>query len=180
MSEITELQKRTLSEFLGTNLVVSGINSLRNSYNNLGYEVKPVCFANISITSILNIPSISKDYDAYFTSWENWEKMLDTIWGVIKNFPWERERADCDDRARVVSGLCSLIYRINTCGQMYCEFTNILTGEKGRHYANIIMDNNQNLYLFDVDNGGLKMKLEKNKPTTMGNWSYRFISMELA
>jgi hypothetical protein len=177
---MTQLKIRQLNKSFGISLTVAGIKGLRSSYNNLVYDTKSTSYVKIAITKEVNVPIVNKDYDAYFTSWENWQQMLDTMYNIIKNFSWERERLDCDDRARLVSGLCSLIYRINTCGQVYCEYTDNRNGNTGRHYANIIIDNNMDVYLFDVDNGGLTTKIEEGLPTTMGNWSYKFLSVELS
>jgi hypothetical protein len=107
--------------------------------------------------------------------------MLDTAWAILKNYNWEKERFDCDNRADWVSSFCSLHYRINSCHKIFCEIYNVTTGILvDRHYTNIIVDNDSNVYLFDVDNGGQKKKIESGKEIIMGNWRYKFISAEIS
>ncbi len=177
MEEITKIQARKLNRAFGTSLAVAGINGLRNSYNNLGYIKKDYTFLDGCVKDVVDVFTGNEDYNYYFTSWENWQEMLDTIWGIVKNFNWEQERFDCDNRAHLVSALCSFIYRINTCGRVYCEVKNINNGNINRHYANLIVDNLGDVYLFDVDNFGNRIQLEKDKSVTMGFWNYTFFQV---
>ena len=174
--EITKIEARKFNKAFGTSLTIAGINGLRSSYNNLGYIIRNYTFLNYSVKQIVDIFVGNEDYNYYFTSWENWQEMLDTIWGIVKNFNWEEERFDCENRAMLVSALCSLIYRINTCSRIYCEVRNINNGQISRHYANLIVVEDGGVYLFDCDNGGRRIKLEKGKPIIMSAWEYTFFS----
>jgi hypothetical protein len=45
--------------------------------------------------NLLGITSVAMDAEYFTTSWENWEKILDTVWGIVKNFKWTAEKFDC-------------------------------------------------------------------------------------
>jgi hypothetical protein len=114
------------------------------------------------------------DYQYYTTDWDNWSDILDNVYSILRENPWTAEKADCDNRAEFTSSLISVIYNLNTCGRTFCEVS-YLDGKKGNylHWANIIVDKDGSLYLFDADNGGLKQKITS---TTLiaGNVKYIF------
>ena len=96
----------------------------------------------------LGIEGAELDVAYYSTSAENWEKILETIWGIVKNFPWREDRSDCDDRAIFVVALCSIIFGLNTCSWTYCDRNNLDGDWSGRHYSNIVIDKTGNIILF--------------------------------
>lgn len=173
---MTKQQKvNRIAKTFGTTLTVAGFRMTRSSYDKLVKVKLPSKLINDSF----DIPISQRDFAYYFTGWDNWKGMLETIYKIIKNFKWERDKFDCDDRSKLVSALCSLLFRLNTCAEVYCEVTNLKTGNKVHHWTNVVITSVGELYLFDVDNGGLTMKLEPNKPISMGKWTYNFINVRL-
>ena len=171
-----EIKIKALSRSFGTALINSGFGMIKSSYKNLLVVHFPFSHLKDAFDKVVKIPLIQMDYTYYFTTWKNWDKMLDIIWGIIKNFKWEEDKFDCDNRAKLVSSLCSLFFGMNSCGEVYCKITNIKTGASIRHWTNVIVTATGELYLFDVDNSGLRMKLVPGKPITMGRWHYEFRS----
>ena len=171
-----EIKINKIARLFGTKLTVGGFKMIRSGYSNLTPVLLEGGAIDMAIKKIVNIPITIYDLDYYSTSKENWEEMLDIISQIIVNFPWEKEIRDCDNRAGLVSDLCSLFYGVNTCGRVYCETTNIKTGKKSLHYANLVILENGGLLLYDVDNFRLIMKLEPNKPITMGVKNYKFFN----
>jgi hypothetical protein len=97
------------------------------------------------------------------TDWEHWSEILDKVYTILGENVWTENVADCDNRSEFTSALISIIYHLNCCGRLYCEVS-YLDGRKGNylHWANIIVDKNKELYLFDCDNLGLKQKITSN------------------
>ncbi len=127
--------------------------------------------------SNLQIPLDNLDSDYYFTSWENWEKIIDVLWGIMKNFNWVAEKFDCDQRSAFTTSLAGLLFGLNTCCGVFCEVYDANTGIlKYLHWANIIIDKDNNCYLFDVDYGGMKQKITGNN-MVMGANKYKFIRL---
>ena len=125
----------------------------------------------------LGVNATELDFLFLTTSYDNWSQIIDVLYGIVKNFPWEAEVFDCDDRSALMTSLCSLIFRLNTCMGAYCQVSNATTGDlKYLHWCNIIVDKDGNLRLFDVDNGGLNQKIFGND-VIMGNCKYHFISL---
>lgn len=119
--------------------------------------------------------SVELDVDFYTTSWDNWQLILDDVWGIIKNFNWIADTADCDNRSALTTVLCGLLFGVNTCSGVYCDRYNLDGGWSGRHWANLITDKDGNTYLYDSDNHGLRQKVSNND-IIMGREKYHFIS----
>jgi hypothetical protein len=147
------------SEFSST---LGDINTIRTALNNSGL-------------SGVGIHQLDSSY--YFTSWDNWQKMISVLNPIAANFDWEAERFDCDNRSNLMSSLCSLVFRINTCSTLYCDVYDSTTGAyKYAHYCNLITDDAGNCYLWDVDYGGQYTKITSN-PVIMGVNKYQFYSI---
>lgn len=175
-----QIKINRIARALGINFTVAGFKMLKSSYDNLKPVKFPSRFVNDSFNKIKNIPISQRDFHYYFTDWSNLKKMTIIIYRIIKNFKWERDRFDCDDRSKLVSALFSLLFGLNSCGEVYCKITSLKTGRTGRHWTNVIITSSGEVYLFDVDNFGLTMKLYPNKPISMGKWSYEFISARIS
>lgn len=173
-----QIKINQLSRRYGTVLAVHGFKFIKGSYSDMQPTiVKPF---GVIVNAIRNIaPFIAiaqKDLNYYTTTKENWEKCFETIYGIVKRFKWQKDKFDCDDRAKLVSALCSLLFGLNTCAEVYCEIINIKTGNKIRHYTNIAITSDSEVYLFDVDQEGKRKIIEAGEPISMGNWTYKLIS----
>ena len=137
----------------------AGIEKIQNAVKDLGVSVTPL------------------DDKYYFTSWDNWQKIIAVINPIVQQFEWVSERFDCDNRANLVCSLISLIFEINTCAGLYCDVFDAKTGDyKYRHYANLIVDKDDNVWLWDVDNGGQYTKITSNNPI-LGSLKYNLMSI---
>ena len=173
MSEINKIKRQ-----IGTLMTTAGLMQIRQSINDLATEeiylkkIRESCNSfGISINEL--------DFMYRTTSWETWEQIIPTLYGIIKEFKWEAEYFDCDDRASFMTSLCSLLFRINTCASCYCEVYDSATGKlKYLHWCNIIIDRSAQLYLFDVDNGGMVQKITSNN-LIMGNNKYNLLQLRL-
>lgn len=121
------------------------------------------------------IPPVLLDNIYYYTSFENWQTIMQTLNPIVQQFTWEAERFDCDKRANLLASLVSLLFRLNTCGTIYCEVQNVNGGEKYLHYINFIVDDKGIGYIWDADNGGLYQKIT-GQDMVMGNVKYHFKS----
>lgn len=154
VSQIREAQ----SEFSTT---LAGIEKIQGAVKNFGISVSQA------------------DTSYYFTSWDNWRKIIDVLNPIAKNFVWEAERFDCDNRASLMSSLISLLFRINTCGKVYCDVYDAGNGKyKYTHYCNMIVDDAGNCYLWDVDYSGLTQKVTSNL-AVMGINKYQFYNLRV-
>ena len=171
-----QIKINQLSRKYGTVFTVHGFKWIKGSYSNLTTIVKSFGAIYNVVRSLALIPVVQRDLNYFTTTKENWEKCLDTIYGIVKHFKWQKEKFDCDDRAKLVSALCSLLFGLNTCGELYCEVTSLKTGNKIRHYTNLAITSKGEVMLFDVDNGGEKKIIDVGEPISMGKWSYRLIS----
>lgn len=175
-----QIKINRIARTFGISLAVISIKVIRSSYDNLNPIKFPSKFVVEAIKKIKDIPISQKDFIYYFTTWENEEKMLAVIYKIVKNFKWERDKFDCDDRAKLVSALHSLFSRLNSCGRIYCKITNINTGATDTHHANVVITWDGKVYLFDVDNSGLTAELRPADIPynfTMGKWHYQFRSV---
>ena len=121
---------------------------------------------------LLGLPVSQLDEKYYFTSWENWQKIIETINPILQMNGWIAERFDCDKRSFLVTSLVALLFEINTVRPIYCDVYRMSDGAFAyAHYANVIVDNNGNSYLWDVDNGGLTTKITSVNPI-IGNKKY--------
>ena len=170
---MNQIKINNIARILGKTLTVAGIKAIKSSYDNLKPVKLSFGFLKTSFDKVKDTPITERDLTYYFTDWNNWAVMTNIIYSIVKNFKWEAEKHDCDDRAKLVSALCSLFFGLNTCGELYCEVTSIKTGNKIGHWANVIITSNGECYLFDVSNSGLTMRLYPDK-YTMGKWSYKF------
>jgi len=122
--------------------------------------------------ALLGLPATQLDEKYYFTSWENWQKIIDTINPILSQFNWKAERFDCDDRALLVTALTALFFDINTVRPVYCDVYRVSDGQFAfAHYANVIVDLNGNAWLWDVDEFGKFVKITSLKPI-IGNKKY--------
>lgn len=166
---------KKIARNFGVSLIIAGLNTIKNLYKGL----KPVVLRSGDIkeamNKITNIIVGFYDKQYYTTNKDNWNEMLDVISAIIKVFEWIKEKFDCDNRARLVSSLCSLLFGLNTCGYVYCETTHINTGKKSLHYANLVVLDDGSLILYDVDNKRRKLVLDIGKPITMGYKTYKLL-----
>jgi hypothetical protein len=172
-----ELQINSLMRTIGTLQTSVGLKTIMKAASE--FETNKITGLNIlsSLKKLgINSSNVSQlDALYYTTSWDNWKKILETVWGIVKNFNWVEDKFDCDNRAAFVTVLCGLLFGVNTCSSVYCQRDNQNGGWSGRHWTNIAIDKDGNTYLFDVDNNGLMQKIDNND-CLMGNEKYHFIS----
>lgn len=127
---------------------------------------------------LLGLPVVQLDEKYYFTSFENWQKIIATINPILQQFNWVKERFDCDKRAFLVTALTALFFEVNTVRPIYCSVSNVLNNTlKYYHYANIIVTSDGEVFLWDVDNGGLTTKITSLNPTINNN-SYHLLAVK--
>lgn len=121
---------------------------------------------------LLGLPATQLDEKYYFTSFENWQKIIATINPILDQFNWVSERFDCDKRAFLVTGLVAMFFEINTVRPMYCDVYRVGDGQFAfAHYANVIVDLDGNAWLWDVDEFGKFTKITSQNPV-IGNKRY--------
>jgi hypothetical protein len=125
----------------------------------------------------ISVSELDEKY--YFTSFDNWLKIIETLNPIVEQFVWKAEKFDCDNRANLICSLCSLIFEINTVAGVFCDVYEAGTNKfLYRHYANLIIDKDNNVYLWDVDNKGQYTKITKNNPV-IGNLRYNLMSIRV-
>jgi hypothetical protein len=121
---------------------------------------------------LLGLPVSQLDEKYYFISFDNWLKIIETLNPILKEFGWKAERRDCDDRALFITAMVSFLFEINTCRPVYCEVWRVGDGQFAyAHYANVIVDNAGNAWLWDADENGEYTKITSTTPI-IGNKKY--------
>ena len=169
-----QIQINNIYKTLGVSLITSGVTFAKGTY-----KVSPVISTFSSVQNALskvelNFPATQLDNWYAYLSWQDWQEVLPTIINLMKNFPWTAEYFDCDNRANMVLNFANLLTGTNSIGRAYVEIYNKTTGTLvGLHYCNLIVDKDQNVYLFDIDNGGgTSTQILFDTPITIGNWLY--------
>jgi hypothetical protein len=171
-----QLKISALSRILYSLMITNGIAGLRK--NQSEFEVKQGYFQDVLLAiKPFGIDTLNLDNTYYFTTFENWKTIIELLYNkIIIYFKWEAEKFDCDNRAMLFSALASVIFKLNTVGQVYCE---VKTPNGGYlHWANIIIDKDNIAYLLDLDNGGRYQKITGNK-MVMGNATYTLKSLRI-
>ena len=170
-----QIEFNNIARIFGTTLTIRAFQIIRNSYR--GLIKHRIGFGTLKtyIDKVKKMVVVQRDLSYYSTSWKNYEKMAAIVWKIVKPFGWKKNFRDCDDRAKFVSALFSFLFDINTCGEFYVRVKSIKTGKDYLHWCNIIVTSNGDCYLFDVDNGGLTMRLS-NQQASMGKWTYELKS----
>lgn len=173
---MADLQISALSRVLGSLMITNGVFTLKK--NQSEFEIKQGYFQDIlSAVKPFGLDTLNLDNTYYFTSYENWQTIIDLLYNkIIVYFKWEAEKFDCDNRAMLFSALASLIFGLNSVGQVYCEVKT--PTNKYLHWANIFVDKNNICYLFDIDNGGRCQKIT-GKNMIMGSANYSLISLRI-
>jgi hypothetical protein len=121
---------------------------------------------------LLGLPVSQLDIKYYFTSFDNWQKIIATINPILQQFNWQSEKWDCDKRSYLVTALVALFFGINTIRPLYNTIYSVANGQNlADHYANVFVTAEDKMVLWDVDNGGQYTKVTSN-PVVIGNWSY--------
>ena len=174
-----QLKLNLIARTFGTTLMKSGIGMIRSGYEDYEIINSSLRLANDALDKIgLKISVNALDISYYYTTWENWQTIIDVLYGIIKDFKWEADKFDCDNRSNLMTSLCSLLFRINTCAGLYCKVLNLQTGIKYLHWANIIFTKDGKVYLFDVDNFG-KYQQIISSDIIMGQNKYTPISIRI-
>ncbi len=127
----------------------------------------------------LGLQLTEEDYEYYGTTEENYRIILDDIYGILQDNPWNREIADCDNRANFVSSWISINYGLNSVARVYCEVYDATTNQlKYLHWCNLFIDWVGDIFLFDADNGGMIQKITDKTPI-MGANKYNLISARI-
>lgn len=160
---------------IGQLLITAGIKQLRDAISD--FSVVEGDFARFC-RPLLGLPVSELDSAYYFTSFKNWQKIIDTINPITKEFPWLAEVFDCDDRATLVVALIDACFEINTCRQVYCKVWRVSDGQLAYyHYANIFVDIDGNSWIWDADEFGKYTKITTNNPI-IGNKRYELLSVK--
>lgn len=163
-----------LIKSFNASLITSGLQYMKNAFKiretQKSYGSIKDAFIHAGLSGV---PITEMDITYWMTDWEIWNSCLDVVNNIAKNFPWKAERWDCDNRSSFVATLCELFLGINTCGQGFGEIVNKDTGQSiAMHWFNLIVDSGGNLYIYDVDNLGLRKQIVLGQPIIMGNWKY--------
>lgn len=117
------------------------------------------------IKPLLGLTTVQLDDKYYFTSWDNWQKVIATINPILQQFNWVSERFDCDKRSFLVTGLVAQLFEINTVRPIYCDVYRVSDGLFAyAHYANVIVDSAGQAWLWDLDEQGLTTKITTTSP----------------
>lgn len=120
---------------------------------------------NQFIRPLLGLPVVQLDEKYYFTTFDNWQKIITTINPILNQFNWISEKFDCDKRAFLVTGLVALFFEINTVRPVYCSVYRVSDGAFAYdHYANVIVDSLGVAWLWDLDENGLYTKITTTTP----------------
>jgi len=142
--------------------IIASSDKFKNALNKVGVK--------------LNYTELDVNYA--FTSYDNWQEIIRCLYdNIVKFFKWEAETFDCDNRAELMSALCSAIFGV-ALGRVYCEIYDLNGELKYLHWANLIVDRDNNAYLLDVDNGGLCQKITSNN-VVMGIVRYKLITLRI-
>jgi hypothetical protein len=173
MSEINKIKRS-----IGTLMTTAGLMQIRQAINDLATEEIYVSKIKESCNK-LGIGVNELDFTFRTTSWQTWEQIIPILYGIIKEFKWESDIFDCDDRASFMTSLCSLLFRVNTLASAYCEVYDATTGKlKYLHWANVVIDRDAQLYLLDVDQSGMIQKITSNN-LIMGVNKYHILQLRL-
>lgn len=171
MNNEEKIKINILARTIGTELIKRGISIIRN-----GNDFNPVPgdlrIINDAFDKI-EIPISVDDIGFMFTNWNNWQEIIKIINIIIRYFPWQEEVGDCDDRSAFACELTVFCFKLNTIGRIYCEVKT--NGKTFLHKANVIVCPDGQLYLWDIDNGGMTAKIT-SKNIVIGNWNYSLIS----
>ncbi len=167
----------SMTKAFGQTLINAGFNLERNAFSNLIPVNQGYGWLTDTVANATPIPVVIRDVRYFSTTKENLIACCDLIWGIVKNFKWQAENRDCDDRAKLVSALFSLLFGLNTCGELYCAVKSLSgTGFTGNHYNNLLVSSEGSILIFDVDNQGLVKEIFLNQPISFGYWSYTLMS----
>lgn len=173
------IKVNAIARSFGTALIKSGINMIKSGVDFTSMVSGPRIINDALQNKGINIPISQLDVNYYYTSWDNWKKIIEVLYGIIKDFKWEADKADCDDRSNLMTSLCSIIFGINTCGGLYCEVYDAGSNKlKYLHWANLIITSSGEIHLFDVDQSGQTTKVS-SQPVIMGNNKYVFKQLRI-
>ena len=147
---------------MGQLLISAGITQMNESIRELaGVEGTFADFCK----PLLGLPVSELDSKYYFTSFDNWVKIMDSLNPLTKEFYWVAEKRDCDKRAMFISSMVSMLFELNTCRPIYCDVYRVGDGQFAfAHYANIFITNDNQAILWDADEGGLTTKITTLTP----------------
>lgn len=169
-----QLQIKYLSGVVNALMITNGIASLKKNHSDFAKTTGT--FSDLNKIRQFGIDVLPLDNTYYFTSLDNWRTIIDYLYNrIIAFFPWKADSFDCDNRAMLMSSLVSLIFNLNSMGQVYCEV--ITPTQKYLHWANIFSDGD-NFYLLDVDFRGKYTKITSN-PVIIDNVKYKLITLRI-
>jgi hypothetical protein len=171
------IQINTIKRKIGQLLITAGIKQLRNSISDFStQESNYIRFKDAM--GFLNVPVSELDSKYYFTSYENWLKVIETLNPITKEFPWLAEVFDCDDRATLITALVNACFEINTCRTVYCKVWRVSDGKFAyAHYANIFVDDSDRVWLWDADEKGQHTRITSLSPV-INNKRYELLAVK--
>ena len=163
---------------LGATLITSGIQTIQKSYKPVRNPITYGFITNAFINVGLNIPVAQMDINYLTTTLDIWQDFFEYAKEIAKNFKWTAEYFDCDNRSAFIKTLADCILGVNTCCLGYGVVLHKDTGATlFRHWFDIIVLTDGTLYIFDIDNNGGMVKIEKDKNPVIGNWRYKIESV---
>lgn len=171
------IQINNIKRQIGTLGIIFGIKNFRDAISD--FETKIGTFSEVlKYIKGLNIQSTQYDITYKFASFDTCEKIIESLNPIAKEFGWVAEFEDCDDRAKLMSALVSMLFLINTNFAAYCEVYEANTGKlKYLHYANLIVAEDGKLIFWDVDYNGKFQRIFSND-FVMGENKYHLISIK--
>jgi hypothetical protein len=156
------IQINNIRRKMGQLLISGGITQMNESINELaGTEGTFAQFCK----PLLGLPVSQLDEKYYFVSFDNWLKIIESLNPLTKEFYWVAEKRDCDKRAMFITSMVAMLFEINTIRPIYCDVYRVGDGQFAyAHYANVIVDNAGNAYLWDADEGGAYTKITAQNP----------------
>jgi len=150
-----------------------GLRMLQDAFKSL--DPRQISFGDLKgilVANGLNINTTNYDISYYLTNWENWLVLFNEF--LLDEIKYYSEKFDCDNHAFLVSSLSSLLMLLNSCGVVHCQVYDKTTKKLiAGHFCNIIVTSNNEIYLYDLNNGGGWVKYKAGQDTIIKNWIYK-------
>lgn len=170
-----QIKINSLLQMAGGKLIKGGIDFYQKSFRNLTPTI--ISFGevkNICIEKGINVTQNDKDFNYFTTSWDNWQKVINT--DFTDKIKWIVEKGDCDNLAILFSALSIILLRMNSCAYAYAMRTDVNTGAQILHYFNVIVTNDRKLYALEPANDEF-CEIKKGEPIILGTRKYEIKSL---
>jgi hypothetical protein len=166
-----------LSKSFNASLITMGIQGMQREYSKAPCIVKPANLLSVQLQSAgVNCSFSYMDYEYFLTDWRASNDCLKYIQNILTNFPWTKEKHDCDNRASLIASLFNIFTLTTGCGTAYGKVYDLSGKLVDWHYWNIIATSDGKVYGFDIDAGG-SAEILKGKPQIFGQWRHELTSV---